>query len=116
MKKIIIFIATVLFLISCSLQSNTTIKPYESFVLGNNQHGRFNVKLTNLSPNEVEVYCAPVGGGKHSSQTVKPNKRLTLKVDKNTALVIDNKSPDTANVQLHVTGDVGLSMGYKYEQ
>ena len=116
MKKFIISIASVLVLISCSLQSNTIIKPYESFVLGNNQHGRFNVKLTNLSPNAVEVYNAPVGGGKHSFQTVKPNKRLTLKVDKNTALVIDNKSADTANVQLHVTGDVGLSMGYKYGQ
>lgn len=85
-------------------------------MLGNNQHGNFKAKLTNLSPNELEVYYAPVGGGKYSFQKVKPNERVNVKVDKNTALVIDNKSSDTANVNLHVTGDLGLSMGYKYGQ
>ena len=116
MKKLIAAIGIALLFVSCSLQSNTTIKPYESFVLGNNQHGRFKVKMRNLSKNDLEVYHAPITGGRHSSQKVKPNERVTVKVDKNTSLVIDNKSKDTASVDLNVTGDLGLSMGYKYEQ
>jgi hypothetical protein len=32
---------------------------------------------------------------------------------RNTALVIENKSNETASVDLYVTGDTGLSMGYK---
>ena len=116
MKKLFTTIAIVVFFVSCSLQSNTIIKPFESFVLGNNQHGNFKVKMRNISKNELELYHAPINGGRHSSQIVKPNKRVTVRVDKNTSLVINNKSKDTASVDLHVTGDLGLSMGYKYEQ
>ncbi len=116
MKKLIAAVVIVLFFVSCSLQSYTTIKPLESFVLGNNEHGRFKVKMRNLSNNDLQVYHAPINGGRHSSQNVKPNERVTVKVEKNTSLVIDNKSKDTASVDLNVTGDIGLSMGYKYEQ
>ena len=84
----------------------------ESFVLGNNKHGSFKVNLKNTSKNDIEVYEAPIGGGKHSLQVIKPNSMVTLKVDPNTALFIQNKSEDTAYVKLKVTGDVGLSMDY----
>jgi hypothetical protein len=42
-----------------------------------------------------------------------PNETVKVKADKNTALVIENKSSEQANVTLKVTGDIGLSMGYK---
>lgn len=116
MKKFITAFAIVLCLASCSLQSTTTIKPNESFVLGNNQHEKFKVALKNVSQNNLEVYHAPINGGRHSSQTVMPDKKIKIRVDKNTAIVIDNKNNDTAKVELKVTGDLGLSMGYKYEQ
>jgi hypothetical protein len=98
---------------SCALTSNTTIKPNDSFVLGNNEHGRFKVKLQNVGTQPLEVYHAPIAGGRHSGQTVKPQQRVTVKVSSNTALVIANASADAASVNLKVTGDVGLSMGYK---
>lgn len=118
MKKLIIAsIALMLFVSSCSvfssLNSNTVIKPNDSFILGNNEHGSFKVQLKNVSKNDLNVYHAPVGGGRHSGQTVKPNESVTIKVDRNTALVIQNATPDTASVDLKVTGDLGLSMGYK---
>lgn len=109
-------IAALLMLIlatSCALSSNTTIKPNDSFILGNNPHGSFKVKLKNVSKNAVELYHAPIGGGKHSGQQLQPNNRVTVKVDRNTALVITNSSDVQANVELKVTGDLGLSMGYK---
>ncbi|MDG2433821.1 hypothetical protein [Flavobacterium sp.] len=96
-----------------SLNSNTSIKPNDSFVLGNNEHGSFKVKLKNVSKNEIDVYEAPISGGTHSRLTVKPNESRVVKVDRNTALVFENKSTDYASVDLKVTGDIGLSMTYK---
>ena len=113
MKTIFIPLILSILLISCgSLTSNTIIKPNDSFVLGNNKHGSFKVKLKNVSRNNLEVFHALINGGKHSSQKVKPNESATVKVDRNTALVISNTSEDTASVDLKVTGDIGLSMGY----
>lgn len=112
--KTIISLACTVVLASCSLISNTIIKPNDSFILGNNQHGAFKVRLKNVSKNDLEIYHAPVGGGRHSSQKVKPNERATVKVDRNTALVISNTAKDTASVDLKVTGDTGLSMTYSY--
>jgi len=112
MKSLFTTLSLAILLASCSLTSNTIIKPNDSFVLGNNKHGAFKVKLKNVSKNNIEVYHAPIAGGKHSSQKVKPNESATVKVDRNTALIINNTSKDTASVDLKVTGDTGLSMGY----
>ncbi|WP_298221162.1 hypothetical protein [Flavobacterium sp.] len=112
MKNLFTTLLLAILLASCSLTSNTIIKPNDSFVLGNNEHGSFKVKLKNVSKNNIEVYHAPIAGGKHSSQKVKPNESATVKVDRNTALIINNTSKDTASVDLKVTGDIGLSMGY----
>lgn len=56
---------------------------------------------------------APISGGTHSPIVVVPNETVKVKADKNTALVVENKSSEQANVMLKVTGDIGLSMGYK---
>ncbi len=99
---------------SCKVvHSVTTIKPNDRFELGNNKHGSFKANLTNISTKDIEVYLAPIDGGKHSGQTVKPGQQVRVKVDPNTALMIGNNTSDTVMVKLKVTGDVGLSMGYK---
>ena len=114
-KITILFLA--LTLASCSvfgsLTSNTTIQPNDSFVLGNNKHGSFKAKLKNVSNHDLKVFMAPIEGGTHSPVMVKPNESLTVNAERDTALVIENKSPETASVDLYVTGDTGLSMGYK---
>lgn len=117
MKKVIATIVLAVTIVSCSvfgsLTSNTTIKPKESFVLGNNEHGSFKVKLKNVSKNSLTVFMAPLNGGAHSPMIVNPNETVVVKADQNTALIIENKSTDEASVDLKVTGDIGLSMGYK---
>ena len=116
MKKILFsFLALALTFSSCrTLTSTTYIKANDSFLLGNNEHGEFSVKLKNVSPNDVTVHRAPIAGGKHSTQVVKPAESVVVKVEKNTALVVGNKSSEQATVQLLVKGDTGsLSMGYK---
>jgi len=96
-----------------TLTSTTSIDANNSFVLGNNQHGTFSVRLKNIAEEDIELHRAPVDGGRHSFETVKPGQTIKVKVDKNTALVIENKSTKQASVELFVTGDTGLSMGYK---
>lgn len=117
MKSFIALFATLLLTTSCgvlsSLNSNTLIKPKESFVLGNNEHGSFKVVLKNISNHDLRLVMAPISGGTHSPLIVAPNEIVKVKADKNTALIIENKSPEPANVSLKVTGDIGLSMGYK---
>jgi len=104
-------------LFSCSvfssLHSNTVIEPGKDFVLGNNEHGSFRVQLKNDAKNTIQIYLAPISGGTHSGQPVAPNATVKIKVDKNTALVIQNPNKDTASVILKVTGDTGLNMGYQ---
>ena len=117
MKKVILSIALFTALVSCgvfgSLTSNTRIKPNDSFLLGNNEHGNFKVQLKNVSNHDIEIYFAPIAGGTHSRQIVKMNQKISTKVNKNTAIVIENKSSETASVDLVVTGDLGLAMTYK---
>ena len=77
-KTIITSFSILLLATSCgvfgSLNSNTSIKPNDSFVLGNNEHGSFKVKLKNVSKNNIDVYEAPISGGTHSRMTIKPNE------------------------------------------
>jgi hypothetical protein len=117
MKKTFAAALLFVFISSCSifnsLNSNTTIKPNDSFILGNNEHGTFKVVLKNISNHELRIFMAPISGGSHSPIVVVPNETVKVKADKNTALVIENKSSEQANVTLKVTGDIGLSMGYK---
>ncbi|MFC4509608.1 hypothetical protein ACFO28_04745 [Flavobacterium buctense] len=96
-----------------SLTSNTIIQPNDSFILGNNEHGSFKVKLKNVCNQDLRVFMAPINGGTHSPIVVKPEESVTVKVESNTALVIENKSNQEASVALQVSGDTGLSMGYK---
>ena len=113
-KLVLVIALTGFFMNSCgTLTSTTTIDGHNSFVLGNNQHGTFSVRLKNISENDIELYRAPVAGGRHSFETIRPGQTTRVKVEKNTALVIENKSANKSTVELFVKGDTGLSMGYK---
>jgi hypothetical protein len=109
----VILAATTFLMQSCALHSTTTIKSNERFLLGNNPHNSFRVRLKNISDKEVEIHRAPIGGGRHSGQMVQPGKSVRVRVEANSALVIINNAESDASVQLTVHGDTGLSMGYK---
>jgi hypothetical protein len=109
----VILAATTFLMQSCALHSTTTIKSNERFLLGNNPHNSFRVRLKNISDKEVEIHRAPIAGGKHSGQLVKQGESVRVRVEANTALVIINNAESDASVQLTVHGDTGLSMGYK---
>lgn len=115
MKKLLLTTISFAFIFtSCrSLTSTTYIKANDAFILGNNKHGKFHVKLKNISATNLELWEAPIEGGQHSPLTVKPNETVRVLVEKNTSLKIENKMNTQATVELLVKGDTGLSMGYK---
>jgi hypothetical protein len=116
MKTILTTIFASLFFSSCgifsSLNSNTSIKPKESFVLGNNEHGAFKTHLINEGVTLLKIYQAPMEGGTYSPIFIKPKETFSVKTEKNTALVIENTGDDYASVTLKVKGDLNLGMTY----
>lgn len=117
MKSLITTLGISILVSSCSvfnsLNSNTSIKPNDSFLLGNNEHGKFKIHLKNVSNHPVEIHLAPIAGGAYSYQIISSNEVVETKVPKNTAFVIENKSNENASVDIKATGDLDLSMGYK---
>jgi hypothetical protein len=96
-----------------SLTSRTTIGANESFVLGNNPHGSYSVKLRNASKQPLTITQTQLDGTVISTTTAPYNEWLSLSVAKNTAIRIGNKSDKKADVDLKVVGDTNLSMGYQ---
>jgi hypothetical protein len=85
----------------------------DAFILGDNEHGRFNVGVTNTSIAPVDIWQYPLSGGRHSLVTLRPTEKIKLKVEENTSIRIENSSSEQVAVKLRVKGDVGLSMSYK---
>ena len=96
-----------------TLTSTTTIKANDAFILGNNKHGKFSVRIKNTSNSEITIWQAPITGGQHSTLKLAANQTVNVKVDRDTALRIENSSASEIDVELLVKGDTGLSMGYK---
>jgi hypothetical protein len=95
-----------------TLNSTTYIEPGKSFVLGDNEHGAFRVKLTNVSPFEIYVYSKTLNGEKKLEKQVASKEKVELDAEKNSALIIQNPSTEKATVTLKVKGDIVLNMEY----
>jgi selenocysteine lyase/cysteine desulfurase len=115
MKKLLIaLIAITLTASSCkTVYSTTTIEAKKSFVLGDNEHDAFEVTLKNISKEDLELSQMPNGGTKQLIQVLNSDKSATIKIEKNTALYIENKSSNKASVELNLKSNTHLSMGYK---
>jgi hypothetical protein len=117
MKKMITAILIIFTISSCRLfnviTSNTTIEPNKSFVLGDNEHGGFKVKVKNVCNHSLALYQKGATGNKDTTVFIKANATLTFDVNSNTALIIENKSAKIGSVYLTITGNNNLSMGYR---
>jgi hypothetical protein len=118
MKKVLfLFVIISVLGVACrafsSLTSRTTIGANESFVLGDNPHGNYSVKLRNTSREALTITQTRLDGTVISTTTAPHNKWLNLEVPKNTAVRISNQSDQKADVELKVNGDTNLSMGYQ---
>jgi len=68
--------------------------------------------VKNISKNDVTVSLVPIDGERYLFKPIKPGETIKVKVERNTALVINNTSNQNVSVELLVNGDLGLSMGY----
>ena len=119
MKKLFFFaviIAAITFE-SCSifgkLTSSTTIEPQKSFVLGQGKHGSYNAKIKNSGKGDIEVIVVKNGGVATSLGVLKPNEKGEYPVASNTEVRFKNLGSDTGEIQILLTGDTNLSMGYR---
>jgi hypothetical protein len=115
MKKLLFILFTfTLLATSCrSLTSHTYIKAYDNFVLGDNEHGGYEVKMRNTSRINLAVYQKAKDGSIDTQMVAKPNEWITLKVGKDKALFVGNKSDGIAEVDFIISSNYPLSMGYK---
>lgn len=115
MKKILLFASLGFSIISCgiigSLNSNTSIKPHETFILGKNQHGAFRTQLKNEGTTVLKVYQSS-DENSPNPVLVQPHEKVFVKTPKNNALVIENTGDDYGSVTLKVKGDLNLGMAY----
>ncbi|RPD48386.1 hypothetical protein DNI29_07100 [Hymenobacter sediminis] len=95
------------------LHSNLFIEPGKQFVLGGEQPGAFKVEARNVGKVPVEFKERPRGGGIFGRATLAPGQRATLRFLAGSSALLLNPSAQTANLNLHVTGDTRLSMGYE---
>ncbi len=96
-----------------TLHSTTYIKAEDAFILGDNEHGRFQVTVTNTSIAPIDIWQYPLSGGRHSLVTLRPLEKAKVKVDTNTSIHIENESKEQVAVKLKAKGDIGLSMSYR---
>ena len=115
MKKLLIaFVALTIAVSSCkTVFSTTTIEAKKSFVLGDNEHEAYEVTIKNISKDDVLLSQIPNCGTKQLLQVLNSNKSAAIKIEKNTALYIENKSDKRAIVELDLKSNSSLSMGYK---
>jgi len=96
-----------------TLNSTTYIKANDAFILGENEHNRFQVTVTNTSIVPVDIWQYPLSGGRHSLVSLRPTEKIKLKVEENTSIRIENSSSEQVAVRLRVKGDLGLFMNYR---
>ena len=96
-----------------SLKSDLLIEPGKQFALGGGQPGAFRVVARNTGKVPVEIKERPRGGGIFGKATLAPGQRATLRFLPGSTALLLNPSDQNARLDLHVTGDTNLSMGYE---
>lgn len=99
--------------LSDSLTSTTVIEPNQSFVLGEGKHGGYNAKLVNKGKVDIEIFTESEKEERKSVGVLKPNDKTEFTILKNTKVIFQNLGNETATIGIKLSGDTGLSMGYK---
>lgn len=99
-----------LVLTSCAnsvLQSALTVQPGRQFQLGGNQRGAFTVQATNKGGVPVTLSERRADGQTVALGTFGAGDRQTIRFAAGSAVLIDNRSAQPAQLNLTVTGDKG---------
>ena len=96
-----------------TLTSTTIIEPNQSFVLGEGKHGGYNAKIVNKGKVDVEVFTTSENESAKSIGILKADDKEDFTILKNTKVIFKNLGNETATIGIKLSGDTGLSMGYK---
>lgn len=127
MKKILLTIFVILGLIGIfkafeasnlaaiysDLTSTTVIEANQSFVLGEGKHDGYKAKIVNKGKVDIEIFTEAEKEERKSVSILKPNDKADFKILKNTKVIFKNLGNETATIGIKLSGDTGLSMGYK---
>lgn len=111
--SIFIFLVTSISAFGQRFTSTTYIEPYKTFVLGENQHGKFDTWVKNSSDELIYIYSKDSSNNQQKVTILKPNTKEHLFNDANSALYFENRSQKQVAIHLKINGDVGLSMDYQ---
>ncbi|GAA3929976.1 hypothetical protein [Hymenobacter algoricola] len=95
------------------IRSGLVIEPGKQFVLGGGQPGSFKVEAHNVGKVSVEIKERPRDGGIFGKTTLAPGARGTLRFMAGSTAVLLNPSTQQVKVDLKISGDTRLSMGYE---
>ncbi len=96
-----------------SLTSTTFIEANQSFVLGEGKHGSYTAKIINKGNVEVEVFTALENEARKSLGVLKPDDKGEYNVAKDMQVVFKNLGAEKAVINIKLSGETNLSMGYK---
>ncbi|NJM53329.1 MAG: hypothetical protein HC846_07990 [Blastocatellia bacterium] len=107
------FEASNLAAIYSDLTSTTVIEANQSFVLGEGKHAGYKAKIVNKGKVDIEIFTEAEKEERKSVGVLKPNDKADFKILKNTKVIFKNLGNETATIGIKLSGDTGLSMGYK---
>ncbi|MEL6344495.1 MAG: hypothetical protein AAFV53_15360 [Myxococcota bacterium] len=96
---------------ACHLHSGLFVPAREQFVLGDNPHGRFSVKVENIGEVPVDLVVHE-DGEPVSTVTLSPGDRTKSRFTAEQTALFVNHTDREASLSVDVVGDVGLSMDY----
>jgi|GEM_PF-352120 len=95
------------------LTSTTQIEASKSFVLGEGKHGSYKATIKNVSKCDVEVLKSGENDQMVSLGLLTPTTTKQFNIPSNTKVVFKNLGKTMAAIEINLSGDTGLSMGYK---
>ncbi len=113
MLRSILILALLLLPCCASITSNLTVPPGEKFVLGGNPNDGFYVEGTNRGVGRVEVVEVFSTGEERKLAVVASGEAFEGRFAAGSSAVIVNLGSDPAEIQVYVTGDTGLNIGFE---
>ena len=107
-----IVLAVVVLAGCASRYSGLSVPPQSRFELGGSQSGAFTAALENVGPVAVTVIERARGGAETVRGTVVPGASARLRFAPGSAALVVNAADREAQVDVNLTGDTNLSMGY----
>ncbi|MEM1116321.1 MAG: hypothetical protein AAF845_11270 [Bacteroidota bacterium] len=109
----VLLLLSLLLVAGCSsIRSGLEIDPGATFVLGGDQRGAFRVQILNTGPAAVRVSEVTVFQDTTDIALIRPGDSAEAHFSEGSAALIANLDGQEASLDVRITGDTNLGMGY----